>query len=82
MKLLFRTARNVLRTLGESVLLSAVTILFLACGTAAVVAMSELGQGSASAVEKTIAKMGPNNLPGPAPGAVPDRVDFGKKPTP
>ena len=77
MKPLFRTARNVLRTLGRNMLLSAVTILFLACGTAAVVAMSELGQGSASAVEKTIAKMGPNNLL-VLPGAVPDRVDFGK----
>jgi ABC-type antimicrobial peptide transport system permease subunit len=59
---LYRTMRTALRALRRNVLRSALTTLGIIIGVAAVIAMEEIGQGSASAVQKTIESMGANNL--------------------
>ena len=41
---------------------SALTTLGIVIGVSAVIAMTEIGQGSSVAVQKTIASMGANNL--------------------
>src|ERR1700675_1582565 len=62
MKYLIRTFKMALHALRRNVLRSALTTLGIVIGVAAVIAMTEIGQGSNSAVQKTIASMGANNL--------------------
>jgi ABC-type antimicrobial peptide transport system permease subunit len=62
MRLFYKTVRMALHALQRNVLRSALTTLGIIIGVAAVIAMMEIGQGSATAVRKTIASMGANNL--------------------
>jgi ABC-type antimicrobial peptide transport system permease subunit len=62
MKKLYRTIRTAFRALRRNVMRSALTTLGIIIGVSAVIAMTEIGQGSAKAVQKTIASMGANNL--------------------
>src|SRR5438094_3142685 len=62
MRFLYRTLRMSLHALTRNVLRSALTTLGIIIGVAAVIAMMEIGQGSSSAIQKTIAGMGANNL--------------------
>jgi ABC-type antimicrobial peptide transport system permease subunit len=55
----FRTAFHALR---RNVLRSALTTLGIVIGVAAVIAMMEIGQGSATAIQRIIASTGANNL--------------------
>jgi ABC-type antimicrobial peptide transport system permease subunit len=50
------------KALRRNVLRSALTTLGIVIGVAAVIAMMEIGKGSASAIQQTIASMGANNL--------------------
>src|SRR5262245_1439017 len=59
---LYRTVRTALRALRRNVLRSGLTTLGIIIGVAAVIAMEEIGQGSSTAVQKTIESMGANNL--------------------
>ena len=56
---MFRTAVHGLR---RNILRAALTALGIIIGVAAVIAMMEIGRGSASAIQRTIASMGANNL--------------------
>src|SRR5258707_11517211 len=58
----YRTLRTASTALRRNVLRSALTTLGIIIGVAAVIAMMEIGQGSSSAIQKTIAGMGANNL--------------------
>jgi len=58
----FRVLRTAFRALRRNVMRSALTTLGIVIGVAAVIAMTEIGQGSSAAVQKTIASMGANNL--------------------
>jgi macrolide transport system ATP-binding/permease protein len=60
--LLPATLRTSLRSLRRNKLRSALTALGVILGVAAVIAMTEIGQGSRIAVQKTIATMGADNL--------------------
>ncbi len=62
MKKLYRTVRTALRALRRNVMRSSLTTLGIVIGVSAVIAMTEIGQGSAIAVQKTIASMGANIL--------------------
>jgi len=62
MNKLIRTLVMAVQALGRNVLRSALTTLGIIIGVAAVIAMMEIGQGSSSAIQKTIAGMGANNL--------------------
>src|SRR3984893_12414830 len=62
MKYLFRTLKMALHALRRNVMRSALTTLGIIIGVSAVIAMTEIGQGSASAVQKTIKSMGAHNL--------------------
>src|SRR5437773_12393215 len=62
MKKLYRTLRMATNALRRNVLRSALTTLGIIIGVAAVIAMMEIGQGSSTAIRKTIASMGANNL--------------------
>lgn len=62
MKRLLQTVRTAVKALRRNVLRSALTTLGIVIGTAAVITMMEIGQGSARAVRETIARMGANNL--------------------
>jgi ABC-type antimicrobial peptide transport system permease subunit len=62
MKKLLRIVRTALRALRRNVMRSALTTLGIVIGVSAVIAMTEIGQGSSTAVQKTIASMGANNL--------------------
>jgi ABC-type antimicrobial peptide transport system permease subunit len=57
-----RTVVTAMRALRRNVLRAVLTTLGIVIGVAAVIAMMELGKGSSSAIEKTIASMGANNL--------------------
>ena len=57
-----RTARTSLIALTRNKTRAALTTLGIIIGIAAVIAMMEIGQGSSSAIQKTIASMGANNL--------------------
>ena len=59
---LFRTMRTALRALRRNVLRSALTTLGIIIGVAAVIAMEEIGQGSSTAVQKTIKSMGAGDV--------------------
>src|SRR5262249_25484553 len=54
--------RMAVRALRRNVLRSALTTLGIIIGVAAVIAMMEIGKGSSSAIQQTIASMGANNL--------------------
>ena len=58
----YRTLRTAFRALRRNMMRSALTTLGIVIGVSAVIAMTEVGQGSSSAVQKTIASMGANNL--------------------
>src|ERR1043165_9984987 len=57
-----RTMRTALIALTRNKTRAALTTLGIIIGIAAVIAMMEIGQGSSSAIQKTIASMGANNL--------------------
>lgn len=58
----YRTIRTALRALRRNPMRAALTALGIIIGVAAVIAMMEIGAGSAAAIRKTIASMGANNL--------------------
>jgi ABC-type antimicrobial peptide transport system permease subunit len=58
----YKTLRTALRALRRNIMRSALTTLGIIIGVAAVIAMTEIGQGSSAAMQKTIASMGANNL--------------------
>src|ERR1700757_603725 len=58
----YRILRTAVRALRRNVMRSALTTLGIVIGVSAVIAMTEIGQGSSLAVQKTIASMGANNL--------------------
>src|SRR5213082_614954 len=62
MRFYFRTLRMAFHALRRNVLRSALTTLGIVIGVAAVIAMMEIGQGSSTAVQRTIQSMGANNL--------------------
>ncbi|HYQ93127.1 MAG TPA: ABC transporter permease [Candidatus Competibacteraceae bacterium] len=57
-----RLLHTALTGLRRNVLRAALTTLGIIIGVAAVIAMMEIGRGSASAIQRTIASMGANNL--------------------
>jgi macrolide transport system ATP-binding/permease protein len=59
LRAMFRTAVHGLR---RNILRAALTALGIIIGVAAVIAMMEIGRGSSSAIQRTIASMGANNL--------------------
>jgi ABC-type antimicrobial peptide transport system permease subunit len=59
---LLRTVRTAFRALRRNIMRSVLTTLGIVIGVSAVIAMTEIGQGSSAAVQKTIASMGANNL--------------------
>jgi ABC-type antimicrobial peptide transport system permease subunit len=62
MKKFQRTLRTAFRALRRNIMRSALTTLGIVIGVGAVIAMTEIGQGSSAAVQKTIQSMGANNL--------------------
>jgi ABC-type antimicrobial peptide transport system permease subunit len=58
----YRTLRMATHALRRNVMRSALTTLGIIIGVGAVIAMMEIGQGSSTAIRKTIASMGANNL--------------------
>jgi macrolide transport system ATP-binding/permease protein len=54
--------RTSLQGLRRNIMRAALTALGIIIGVAAVIAMMEIGQGSATAIQRTIASMGANNL--------------------
>src|ERR1700676_1396071 len=72
-----RILRTAFRALRRNVLRSALTTLGIVIGVAAVIAMGEIGQGSSTAVKKTIQSMGPENLPLQPGSASSGGVSFG-----
>jgi ABC-type antimicrobial peptide transport system permease subunit len=62
MRSLYRTLRTALHALRRNVMRSALTTLGIIIGVSAVIAMMEIGQGSASAVKRTVGNMGANSL--------------------
>jgi ABC-type antimicrobial peptide transport system permease subunit len=62
MRKFYRILRTAFRALRRNVTRSALTTLGIVIGVAAVIAMTEIGQGSNAAVQRTIESMGANNL--------------------
>ena len=62
MKKLYRSLRAAFRALRTNLMRSALTTLGIVIGVAAVIAMTEIGQGTSTAVKRTIESMGANNL--------------------
>src|SRR5215210_9385418 len=62
MRFAYRTLKMALHALRRNVLRSGLTTLGIIIGVAAVIAMTEIGQGTTAAVERTIKSMGANNL--------------------
>src|SRR3954454_2412592 len=58
----YRTLKMALHALARNVMRSGLTTLGIVIGVAAVIAMTEIGQGTTRAVETTIKSMGANNL--------------------
>ncbi|HWY85092.1 MAG TPA: ABC transporter permease [Gemmataceae bacterium] len=58
----YRILRTAFRALRRNLMRSALTTLGIIIGVAAVIAMTEIGQGSSAAVQKTIESMGANIL--------------------
>jgi ABC-type antimicrobial peptide transport system permease subunit len=73
----YRTLRMALKALRRNVFRSALTALGIIIGVAAVIAMMEIGQGSASAVQQNIARIGANNLMIQPGAAASGGVSFG-----
>ena len=72
-----RTLRTALRALRRNVMRAVLTTLGIVIGVGAVIAMMEIGQGSSSAIQKTVASMGADSMmifPGTASSA---GVSFG-----
>lgn len=59
---LLRTVKMALTALRRNVMRSALTTLGIVIGVAAVIAMTEIGQGTSASVERAIKSMGANNL--------------------
>ncbi len=59
---IYRTLTTAARALRRNVMRSILTTLGIIIGVAAVIAMMDIGNGSASAIAKTVASMGANNL--------------------
>ena len=59
---LYRTLRTAFHALRRNVMRSLLTCLGIIIGIAAVIAMMEIGEGSSSAIQSTISKMGANML--------------------
>ena len=57
-----RTVKLALRALRRNATRSALTVLGIVIGIAAVIAMMEIGKGSSGSIARTIASMGANNL--------------------
>jgi ABC-type antimicrobial peptide transport system permease subunit len=57
-----RTIRTALKALRRNPMRAALTALGIIIGVAAVIIMMEIGKGSSSAIQRTIASMGANNL--------------------
>ena len=57
-----RAFRTAFRALRRNLMRSSLTMLGIVIGVAAVIAMTEVGQGSSTAVQRTISSMGANNL--------------------
>jgi macrolide transport system ATP-binding/permease protein len=73
----YRILRTALGGLRRNIMRAALTALGIVIGVAAVIAMMEIGRGSSTAIQRTIASMGANNLlvmPGTAASA---GVSFG-----
>jgi len=62
MRYLIRTLKMALNALRRNVRRSALTTLGIIIGVAAVIAMTEIGQGSSAAVQKTIKSMGAGDV--------------------
>jgi len=58
----YRTVRMALKALGRNPMRALLTTLGIVIGIGAVIAMMEIGEGSSSALQKTIASMGANVL--------------------
>jgi macrolide transport system ATP-binding/permease protein len=69
--------RTALHGLRRNVMRAALTTLGIIIGVAAVIAMMEIGRGSSTAIQKTIASMGANNLIVRAGTASSGGVSFG-----
>ena len=59
---LFKPVGTALRALRRNVMRAVLTMLGIVIGVGAVIAMTEIGQGSSAAMQKTIATMGANNV--------------------
>ncbi len=57
-----KTLQTALRALRRNITRSALTVLGIVIGIAAVIAMMEIGKGSSASIAKTISSMGANNL--------------------
>src|SRR5438552_4038248 len=62
MRKFYRTLKMAVNALRRNIMRSALTTLGIVIGVSAVIAMMEIGQGSSSAVQETIASMGANML--------------------
>ena len=72
-----RRSRTALGALRRNVMRSALTTLGIIIGVGAVIAMVEIGQGSKSAIQQTIASMGANSLQVNSGAASSGGVSFG-----
>jgi len=59
---IFRTFVTAIRALRRNITRAALTCLGIMIGVGAVIAMMEIGQGSSSAIQRTVSSMGANNL--------------------
>ena len=73
----YRTIRTALRALARNPLRAMLTTLGIVIGVGAVIAMMEIGNGSSTAVKKTISSMGANNLNIQPGTAASNGVSFG-----
>src|SRR5260370_10641756 len=62
MRKIYRTVRMAVFALRRNVMRSVLTTLGIIIGVGAVITMMEMGKGSSTAVQQTIASMGANNL--------------------
>ena len=74
---LWRTFKTAIHAMRRNVMRAVLTTLGIVIGVGAVIAMMEIGQGSSTAIQKTVASMGANQImvfPGTASSA---GVSFG-----
>src|SRR5256885_2652231 len=62
MKRILRTFQTAMRALRRNVMRAILTTLGIVIGVGAVIAMMEIGHGSSSAIQKTVASMGANSV--------------------